>query len=137
MNGEGARLNGGRYNSRGTAVAYVAGSISLALLEILVHVEREELLPAYVLCRVEFEESLVERYDTELLPSTWSASPPPFEVQAIGDAWVRESRSAVLELPSAVIPSESHYLVNPAHPDFSSLRLHEPEPFELDERLGG
>ncbi len=137
MNGEDARLNGGRYNNRGTDVAYVAESISLAFLEILVHVEREELLPAYVLCRVEFEESLVERYDTELLPSIWSASPPPFEVQAIGDAWVRESRSAVLELPSAVIPSESHYLVNPAHPDFSSLRLHEPEPFELDERLGG
>lgn len=135
MNGEGARLNGGRHNSRGTAIVYAAESISLAVLEILVHLEREELLQSYVMCRVEFDERLVEEYDRKLLPSNWSNSPSPLEAQSIGNQWALEQRSAVLKLPSAVIPEESHYLVNPLHPEFSQVRLYEPKAFEFDARL--
>ena len=135
FDGEGARLYGGRWNSPGTRVVYAAGSVSLAVLEILVHLEDAEILSSYSLCAVEFADGLIEPLDRSGLPADWRSYPAPPGLRRIGDAWVRGGSSVILEVPSAVVERESNYLINPEHPDFASVNVGEPEPFGLDPRL--
>jgi RES domain-containing protein len=135
FDGEAARLFGGRWNSPGSPLVYTAGSTALAALEMLVHLGKATILPAYVLISCTFDESLVGRVEHPRLPSNWRSYPAPPELQLLGDEWLRGSTSAVLEVPSAIIPSESNYLLNPEHADFSSIRVSAPEPFEFDLRL--
>lgn len=136
FDGEGARLYGGRWNSPGTRVVYAAGSVSLAVLEVLVHLDDAGVvLSSYSLCAAEFDDGSVKAFDRSGLPEGWSAYPAPPELGRIGDAWVRDRSSAVLEVPSAVVELESNYLINPAHEDFGAMRLGDPKPFRFDERL--
>lgn len=135
FDGEGARLYGGRWNSPWTRVVYVAGSVSLAVLEVLVHLGDVGVLSSYSLCAVEFENVLIESLDRSTLPADWRSYPAPSGLRGIGDAWVRDGISAVLEVPSAVVERESNYLINPEHPNFDFLKIGEPELFEFDPRL--
>lgn len=135
FSGEGARQFGGRWNSPGVAVVYSAEHVSLAVLEILVHVEHSGLLPNYVLFQVDFEEGLVEALDLSALPRNWRSYPAPLRLRTIGDEWVAEGRSAVLSVPSAVVPLERLFLLNPRHPDFQRIKVGKPQPFSLDARL--
>jgi RES domain-containing protein len=133
FDGEGAKLNGGRWNSAGVRVVYVSFSKSLAALETLVHLK----LPVtskYLAIPVEFDNALVELFLPKNLPTGWNIEPPPPVTQEIGDRWVKEHRSAILALPS-VITRESNYLINPAHPDFKRISTGSPEPFTFDPRL--
>jgi RES domain-containing protein len=133
FDGEGAKLNGGRWNSAGVRVVYVSFSKSLAALETLVHLK----LPVtskYLAIPVEFDNALVEVFLPKNLPTGWNIEPPPPGTQEIGDRWVKEQRSAILALPS-VITRESNYLINPAHPDFKRISIGSPEPFTFDPRL--
>ena len=135
FDGEGARKYDGRWHTKGLSVVYTAGSIALATLEMLVHLESERHIPSYVVIGCSFQEALVEVVDREHLPRNWRDLPAPSELQLIGSAWLRSRTSAVLEVPSAVINAESNYLLNPAHPDFQSIEIGLPQPFELDPRL--
>lgn len=135
FSGEGARRYGGRWNSRGTAVAYTAGSRSLALLEILVHTESTRLLGHYVLIPVTFDARHVETLDEAVLPADWQAHPAPAFTQELGDEWVRSERSVVLQVPSVILPAEPNYLLNPLHPDFESLTIGHPEALDVDRRF--
>lgn len=137
FDGEGAFLYGGRWNSpRCARLLYTAESLSLAALEMLVHLNDEEILSAYSFATTEFSEDLVlpvEEFQT--LPENWSASPPPLEIQKIGDKWAQGAVSAVLRVPTSVLPVEFNYLINMEHPDFSKVKLGEPQTFSFDERL--
>ena len=135
FDGEGARLYGGRWNSPGTALVYTAESEALAALELLVHVRAPQLLAAYVSIPADFDEALVESVAVASLPSGWRRYPAPSALQQIGDRWVLEGRSAVLRVPSAVVPRESNFLLNPLHGDFARVALGAPAPFEFDGRL--
>ena len=133
FDGEGARLNGGRWNSVGVRVVYVSCTKSLAALETLVHLK----LPVafkYVAIPLQFDDVLVETFPPATLPAGWDTEPPSLASQQIGDAWVKNSRSALLALPS-VITGETNYLLNPAHPDFKKISIGKPEPFAFDPRL--
>lgn len=137
FDGEGARLFGGRWNSMGKAVVYVSEHQSMAALELLVHVR--PLIPkqryhAYLL---EWEESLMEKVEVSKLPKNWKTSPPPGALQAIGDRWLEKGATPVLAVPSAVLPIERNFLLNPLHPSFSKIRIHRPVPFIFDPRLKG
>lgn len=134
FDGEGARLHGGRWNSRGTSVVYASATLSLAALENLVHLA-PPISFRFVAFRVEFAESLVESLPVPGLPADWTEEPPSRSTQAIGDRWVREGRSVVLEVPSVLIPGESNYLINPAHPEFRRLQIGDAEAFAFDPRL--
>lgn len=134
FDGAGAWLFGGRWNSRGTRVVYTSATLSLAALESLVHLNPPVAF-RYMAIPVEFEEALVEAIHVASLPAEWTDEPPPPCTMGIGDLWVRESRSAVLELPSAIIQAEPNYLLNPAHPDFKKIALGKPVPFSFDPRL--
>lgn len=133
--GEGARLYGGRWNSPGTAIVYTAESRSLAVLEILVHLDSPELLKKYVLFQVEIDESYIGDIDRWALPRNWRTEPAPSKVQNIGDEWSTNGTSAVLRVPSSLVPGESNFLLNPRHPDFPKLKFSEPIPFQFDGRL--
>ena len=135
FDGEGARQYGGRWSSVGTRVVYLASSRSLAMLETLTRLESIVPLPAFVIVSARFDPSLVERLDPGDLAANWRVQPPSPVTQVLGDAWVESGRSAVLEVPSVVVPEESNFLINPAHPDFRKVRLGKPEPLEIDPRL--
>jgi RES domain-containing protein len=135
FDGEGARRFGGRWNSPGVSAVYVASSRSLAALEMAVHLDPSALLMSFVLIPCEFAERLVTAVDRSALPSRWRRDPSPPELAAIGDAWIKEARSAVLAVPSAIIEHESNFLLNPAHPGFSQIRIGKPQDFEFDTRL--
>jgi RES domain-containing protein len=116
-------------------MVYAAGSQSLAVLEMLVHLDSPDILKKYVLFGIEVEEQLVTNLDRTALPKNWKKDPAPMRVQAIGDAWARSFESVVLSVPSALVPSESNFLMNPRHPDFSQLRIGKPLSFRFDMRL--
>ncbi len=134
FDGEGAWRFGGRWNSRGTRTVYTSATLSLAALETLVHLNPPVAFK-YVAIPIEFDEALVETFATSDLPADWNEEPPPPSTAEIGDRWVKESRSAVLELPSVIIPAEPNYLLNPAHSDFKRIRIGKPTPFSFDPRL--
>jgi len=134
FDGEGAWLYGGRWNSSGTRVVYTSAALSLAALESLVHLNPPVFFK-YVAIPVEFDHALVESVAVAGLPVDWTEEPPPPSATEIGDLWVRESRSAVLELPSVIIQAEPNYLLNPAHPDFKKIVIGKPVPFAFDPRL--
>jgi len=135
FSGSGAKTFGGRWNNPGTAIVYTAGSASLAILEMLVHLQAAELLKRYVIFQVTFDESLVSEMNAAKLPRTWRRSPPPAAVQQIGDAWVAAKRSTVLRVPSVIVPSERNYLLNPAHPDFAKIAWGPKTAIRFDPRL--
>ena len=135
FSGQGARLYGGRWNSPGIAMVYTANSLSLATLELLVHLDTGSILPSYSRCSVDFNDSLVELLDPTTLPSDWYQSPPPTSLQLIGNDWILRGSSVVLRVPSAVIEDENNYLINPAHKDFKKSVIGRMKPFSLDPRL--
>jgi len=135
FDGEAARLFGGRWNSIGYRMVYTASSQSLAALEIMVHISRPELLKKYVALSIEIPSDFIETTNPKNLPKNWLASPPPTKLQEIGDKWVRSGSSVVLAVPSAVIPGENNFLLNPAHADIATLLIAKPVRFEFDRRL--
>ena len=133
FDGEGARLYGGRWNSPGRAAVYLAGSLALAALEILVHVKSQRELEGYVKICVEVPDGLTS--DVGALPANWRRGRALDETRAVGDRWLGAGETLLLRLPSVVIPEESNYLLNPRHPDFGQLAIGEAESFLFDPRL--
>jgi len=134
FDGEGAFRFGGRWNSPGTRVVYCSANLSLAALENLVHLNPP--VPfKYAAIGLEFDARVVETVDAESLPVDWTSEPPPPSTMEIGDRWVKGGRSAVLEIPSAIIPGESNFLLNPSHRDFRRITLRKPVAFSFDPRL--
>jgi RES domain-containing protein len=130
--GEGAKGLGGRWNSVGTPLVYTAATLSLALVENLVHLP-SGLLPSYSAIQIEFDQSLV--IDLDELPADWRRVPPTPSTQTVGDRWVSSSTSAILRVPSVVVPGEFNFLVNPQHADFRRIEMREPQAFPFDQRL--
>ena len=135
FDGEGARLYGGRWNHKGTSIVYTAGSISLAAIEMLVHLESTTLLESYLCVPVEFNESLCRKIDPADLPSDWTTCPVSDSTRDLGTAWIDSLESIVLAVPSVPVPLETNFLINPIHPDFDQLRIGNPEAFGFDSRL--
>lgn len=136
FDGEGARLYGGRWNYAGTSIVYTSGSLSLAALELFVHVDTDLAPDGLVAIPVDIPEDVtVGTVDIAKLPRNWRAFPAPEALKDIATAWVKESSTAVLAVPSAVIPSEQNYLLNPRHPDFRRIRIQKAITFEFDPRL--
>src|SRR5262249_50664791 len=110
-------------------------SLALAALEMLVHLQSQQILDSYLAAAVTFEAAQVKRLDRAKLPDDWRADPPPVVLRQLGDQWVANQESAVLRVPSAVIEAEDNFLLNPNHPDFDKIVISPPEPFHYDPRL--
>lgn len=133
--GLGASLYGGRWNHKGTPVIYTAESRALCALEVLANAD--ELADDYVATPIEEPDDLFVRViSIDNLPAGWDANEPLDATRDVGTNWAKELATVVLSVPSAVIPRERKYLLNPAHPDFARIRFHSPEPFYFDNRLG-
>jgi RES domain-containing protein len=137
--GEGARLEGARWNLPGTPAIYAASTLGLALLEFLVHLDPSEM----DIARLELETcsadipSGVAFYEVpaKALPRQWKAVPWSASSQAFGTRLLQEGQYAAIAVPSVVVPTECNYLLNPLHPDFHKIKLGSPQPFLIDRRL--
>lgn len=137
LSGRGAALRGGRWNPPGTAVVYLASALSLAILEQLVHVGAADLWPTdLVALAVDLPDDLSRStIEPTHLPRDWRSARPPPGLATLGARWVAEGKSALLMVPSAVVPQEWNVLLNPAHADAARLRAGGAEPVHLDPRL--
>lgn len=133
--GEGALLSRGRWHSPGTRIVYTADSRALAVLEVLTRLRGRAPQVPYSLIGVTYPVSVITHIDPATLPDNWRAYTGPAPLQALGDAWIASKTSLVLRVPSAVIPEESNYLINPEHPEVPLLATHPGTPFRFDLRL--
>ncbi|MBX5480806.1 MAG: RES domain-containing protein [Myxococcaceae bacterium] len=135
--GEGARIYGGRWNNKGTACVYLSEHLSLSALETLVHAARADLPGRYVACAlwVPDEVTIEDIGDPSRLSPHWASAPDVPELKAFGDKWVKAGRSALLRVPSAIIPHESNFVLNVAHADFKRMAPQAQRDFFFDPRL--
>jgi RES domain-containing protein len=117
-------------------VVYTSASLALATLETLVHVDRD-LLPAdRVQVEIDVPDDLaVLSVEVGDLPKTWRSHPGPPRLQQIGDEWLEGVSAPVLRVPSAVIPTEVNYLLNPRHTDLARVTVASIAAFAYDARL--
>ena len=136
FDGEGARLAGGRWNRRGTAVVYTSATLSLAVLEYFVNLPGGQAPADLVSIPADVPDALpVSSLDSAGLPRGWRKYPALEALAELGARWVEEGKAAILAVPSAVVPKERNYLLNPAHTDFRRITVGKPEPFSLDFRM--
>lgn len=136
LDGEGARRYGGRWNHTGTSIVYTSGSLSLAVLELFVHVDINTAPGDLVAIQVDIPDTLtIETVKIESLPRDWRRYPGPEALKNIGTTWASTISTAILAVPSAVIPEERNYLLNPAHRHFKRIRIRKPVAFRFDPRM--
>lgn len=135
LSGRGARLYGGRWNSKGKSVVYLSSNLGTATVEILVKLNNKSVLDQYHKLMVTFDESLMLAIDEVDLPATWKDQNMTPITQAIGDDWVDKQESLILRVPSVAVPGEYNYLLNPEHPDRYRLGIGEISVYRMDERL--
>lgn len=127
---------GGRWNSPGRSIVYASEHPSTAVLEVLVHLKRAQLLrDAYVMIAADVPDKLALELAPAALASDWDA---PEETRAsadVGDAWFDEASSLALCVPSVVMRGQKSVLLNPEHPEWHRVMVGEPEPFLFDTRL--
>ena len=121
MSGTGAAIEGGRWNSVGKPMVYTAGSIALACLETLVHIKNSLPLNRY-LVSIDIPDHVWRvRLQLTDLPVGWDAEPAGLTSVALGDNWLAARSEAIFQVPSVIVPEEFNYLINPAHPDASTI----------------
>ena len=135
FDGEGARLFPGRWNSAGVPVVYASEHLSLAALEILVHVRIDQLRVAFHAFEITIPDELIEHLPGERLPRRWDAGAITRATREFGSTWARESGSVALSVPSVVIRQERNVLLNPLHPAMRKVEIARPTRLRFDERL--
>jgi RES domain-containing protein len=138
LSGRGAEKTGGRWNHKGRAMVYASENLSLAALELFVHVSPGTMPADLVSIRGELPDSVsIGEIDEAALPDNWRVYPAPAELQRLGTEWLLEQTSLVLIVPSAITPLERNIFLNPAHPEIKQLRIEAGRPFHFDPRMFG
>ena len=136
LSGTGASLSGGRWNSKGMAMVYTSSSVSLAMLEVLVHLPLRLVPPDMCIAEIRVPDELSKiKISISSLPETWKNFPSPDDLKKIGDNWLETMKSSILQVPSAVNPEEYNYLINPHHTDSEKIKVLGIKDFGWDERL--
>jgi RES domain-containing protein len=135
FSGIGAELYGGRFNSPGHKAVYTSGSLSLAVLEMLIQAGARHRLREHWCIPASIPTESVHRADTSAFPSGWDAIPYGRASQHFGDRWIAEGSGVALAIPSVVIPQEWNYLLNPLHSAFERMTIGEPVRIPIDNRL--
>jgi len=129
FNGLGASKYGGRWNSKGTKIVYCSDTVSLAVLENLIHFDNDVAPPLYLYeVGIDDNKVLVDSSVDSLVTNLAKA-------KQYGDRWVTSSNEVAFIVPSAVIERESNILLNPEHSDFGNLKITPHGFFDLDSRL--
>ncbi len=137
FDGDGARATGGRWNSKGVSCVYTSASESLALLEILVHLQDASLLRHYTVFELQIPENLIAVIPEDKLPSDWQQPLSSPSTAALGDEWLKSaSLEMALAIPSTIVPREMNYLLKIAHPEYRNIASRARQmPFYPDPRL--
>ena len=136
LDGDGAYRFGGRWSSIGVRVAYTAGNLSLAMIEYFVQLDPDDPPRDLVVVAADIPEGLARTsLSQKRLPSNWRQNPAPPELTRFGDSFIPARRFAILTVPSVLAPTEANWLINPVHPDFVRIRLHQPQSFHYDSRF--
>ena len=136
FSGDGAAAWGGRWNSPGSRVVYVSQNLAMAVLEKFVHLEHPRLAAGeFVKFSIRFDEVPIARIPANSLPAGWQSPVETRAAQKVGDDWIAENKTAILALPSAILPEEENYLLNPQHADFQRLLISPVCRFDFDPRL--
>lgn len=135
LSGTGARMVGGRWNSKGIALLYTAESRALAAMELAVRVDFSRKPKDLIMITIGLptDASIIE---PDVLPEDWHQFPHRVFTRQIGDTFVMESKALVLKVPSAVVKGDYNFLINPQHHGFKHVRILHTIPFDFDERLG-
>jgi RES domain-containing protein len=134
--GDGALRTPGRWHTRGRRVVYCAQSPAAALLEILVHFEFDiqELPVRYRLLKIDAPDDIrVEAVASDQLPADWPDRPQV--TRGFGDRWLTAGSTALLRVPSAIVPETFNVLFNPAHQDARRIRVVQSGEYGVDPRL--
>ncbi len=139
LSGIGAEIYGGRWNIPGTRAVYCAGSRSLAILEMLVHMDLKHVPNDRIMVKIEVPDDVhVEYYDPKLLPLNWEKFPYQHASQKVfTDGIHLKASGPVLALPSALVPEEWNFMINPLHLEMARIRVVDVQPLVIDERLVG
>ena len=134
ISGNGAAINGSRWNSRGVRMLYTSEFISLCILESLVHLKQNYIPGSQYLLQIEFPlpddsreislKKIREHWNKEITYTQW-----------IGDEFIKNNETLVLKVPSAIVPQEHNFLINTLHKDFKKVKIISTELLELDKRL--
>lgn len=135
LSGNGARLYGGRWNSEGKPMVYLASSRSLAVLESLAHLSPTNIPDDYCMTVVEVPDNTAEELDIKLLPQHWSEYPEQNILKQIGNKFLLDKKNLLLKVPSAIVKEEYNYLLNPLHSDADKVKIISKQPFSFDTRL--
>ncbi len=128
--------NPARWNSKDVKVIYTAGSRALACLENIVHRTSRGLQDNFKTLLIDIPDNIkIGVISRENMISNWQAYQNMPYTQKLGDEWIKNKSSAVLKVPSVIIPEEHNYLINPEHKDFKQIRLVSAESFEFDIRI--
>lgn len=135
MSGMGAKLYGGRWNSVGIPVLYMAGSRALAALEVLAHFTNVQDPESFCITVFEAPDDSIEEVKKHLLPKDWNSYPSPSALKKKGDDFAKKNQSLLLKVPSAIVEDEHNYIMNVNHPLLSKVKIVETKPFLFDKRL--
>lgn len=133
ISGEGAKLFGGRWNNKGNAVLYSSVSISLALLELLIHSAAYDEIRVNQLVTIDTGNIAPTSLELTQLKDGWQNDVDYSKF--IGDEFLRGKSSLLMQVPSAIIPEESNVLINPSHADFKKVKIKSVRDFRFDVRM--
>jgi RES domain-containing protein len=136
LSSAGAAAAGGRWNSKGTAIIYVSDNRALSLLEKYVHLPSGIIPKDLVMMSINIPDTInLEKIEIKILPPDWKNDTGRVKTKTIGDDFIVSNSACILQVPSAIIPGEYNYLINPDHPDFSKIKIVETFDFPFDDRL--
>lgn len=135
VTGEGARLNGGRWNKAGINCLYTAESRALSVLEYAVNVTISSIPKELSIVVLEIPDSGHLIVDNKVLPTNWNHHDVSDETQTLGTALLEKNENLVIRIPSVVIPQEYNYIINPLHPDMKKVKIVDVTAFSFDVRL--
>ncbi|OHD68128.1 MAG: hypothetical protein A2W19_01915 [Spirochaetes bacterium RBG_16_49_21] len=136
LSGKGSEITGGRWNAAGIPALYAAQNISLAVLESIVHAGHINNLYNQIIVFLAIDESVhIHDISANDLPPKWNAFPWVKETVNLGTKWLLAKEHPVISLPSAIVPQERIYIINPLHADMAKIRIRHKESFVPDSRL--
>jgi RES domain-containing protein len=136
FDGEGAYRYGGRWSSPGTRLSYTSEHQSLAMLEYFVHLDKEDSPADLVLALAEVPDDLArERVEVSDMPANWREAAAPPALARLGDEFAQRGEHCILIVPSVLAPAENNWLINPAHPDYKKIDIHEVGALNYDPRI--
>ncbi len=136
LDGYGAFLYGGRWNSAGRPLVYTAENRALAALEFLVGVEQHREMGPLVMLTLQVPDDIkYEALESKELPTAWRRFPALQHLAKRGNEWLGQNKTCLLKVPSIHVPEEYNYLLNPLHTDFTKIQVIGQKAFYFDDRL--